>query len=69
MGSLDKIYSGVDKNSGAINSGVNTSANVIKLTPAAEQLHGEEKLVYGEAGNQHIANRSIMNESIAKLMV
>jgi IS5 family transposase len=45
-----KVYAGVDKDSGLIHSVVVTTANVHDLTPAAELLHGDEKVVYGDAG-------------------
>jgi IS5 family transposase len=50
-----KMHAGVDKDSGLIHSVVVTAANVHDLTPAAELLHGDEEVVYGDAGNQGIA--------------
>ncbi len=55
-----KAHAGVDKDSGLIHSLVTTAANVHDLTPAAEQLHGDEDVVYGDAGYQGIAKRSEM---------
>jgi len=55
-----KVHAGVDKDSGLIHSVVVTSANVHDLTPAAELLHGEEKVVYADAGYQGIAKRPEM---------
>jgi IS5 family transposase len=55
-----KVYAGVDKDSGLIHSVVVTTANVHDLTPAAELLHGDEKVVYGDAGYQGIAKRPEM---------
>jgi len=55
-----KVYAGVDKDSGLIHSVVVTAANVHDLTPAAELLHGEEKVVYADAGYQGIAKRPEM---------
>ena len=52
-----KIHAGVDKDSGLIHSLVTTAANVHDLTPAAELLHGDEEVVYGDAGYQGIAKR------------
>ena len=37
-----------------------TAANVHDLTPAAELLHGDEVVVYGDAGYQGIAKRAEM---------
>jgi IS5 family transposase len=39
----------VDKGSGLIQTVVTTAANVHDLTPAAELLHGDEEVVYGNA--------------------
>jgi IS5 family transposase len=55
-----KVHAGVDKASGLIHSVVVTAANVHDLTPAAELLHGEEKVVYEDAGYQGIAIRPEM---------
>ena len=48
---------GVDKVSGLIHAVVTTAANVHDLTPAAELLHGDEEVVYGDAGYQGIGKR------------
>jgi transposase, IS5 family len=50
----------VDKDSGLIHSIVTTAANDHDLTPAAELLHGEEEVVYADAGYQGIATRPEM---------
>ena len=55
-----KVHLGVDKDSGLIHSVVTTSANVHDLTPAAELLHGDEEVVYADAGYQGIDKRSDM---------
>jgi transposase, IS5 family len=55
-----KVHAGVDKDSGLIHSVVLTAANVHDLTPAAELLHGDEEVVYGDAGYQGIAKRPEM---------
>jgi len=55
-----KVHIGVDKESGLIHSVVTTAANVDDLTPAAELLHGEEKVVYADAEYQGIAKRPEM---------
>ena len=49
------MHIGVDKDSGLIHSVVTTSANVHDLTPAAELMHGDEDVVYGDIGYQGIA--------------
>jgi IS5 family transposase len=55
-----KVHIGVDKDSGLIHSVVTTAANVHDLTPAAELLHGDEEVVYADAGYQGIAKRREM---------
>jgi IS5 family transposase len=55
-----KVHIGVDKDSGLIHSVVTTAANVHDLTPAGRLLHGDEKVVYGDAGYQGIAKRAEM---------
>ena len=55
-----KVHTGVDKDSGLIHSVVVTAANVHDLTPAAELLHGDEEVVYADAGYQGIAKRAEM---------
>jgi IS5 family transposase len=55
-----KVHIGVDAESGLIHSVETTAANVHDLTPAAELLHGEETVVYADAGYQGIAKRPEM---------
>ena len=55
-----KVYIGVDNDSGLIHSVETTSANVHDITRAAQQLHGEEEVVYGDAGYQGIEKRAEM---------
>ena len=64
-----KVHIGVDKDSGLIHSVVTTAANVHDLTPAAELLHGDEELVYGDAGYQGIAKRPEMAGTAAEFRV
>ena len=45
-----KAHIGVDKDSGLIHSVSTTGANVCDVTVTAELLHGEERVVYGDAG-------------------
>jgi IS5 family transposase len=53
-----KVHIGVDKDSGLIHSVLTTAANVHDITPASELLHGDEEVVYGDAGSQGIAKRA-----------
>jgi IS5 family transposase len=55
-----KVHIGVDSESGLVHSVETTAANVHDLTPAAELLHGEETVVYADAGYQGIEKRSEM---------
>ena len=51
---------GVDGETGLIHSVETTAANVHDLTPAAELLHGEEIVLYADAGYQGIEKRPEM---------
>lgn len=53
-------HAGVDKDSGLIHSVVATAANLHDITPAAELLHGDEELVYADAGYHGIDKREMM---------
>jgi IS5 family transposase len=55
-----KVHIGVDKDTGLIHLVETTAANVHDLTPAAELLHGEETVVYADAGYQGIEKRAEM---------
>ena len=55
-----KVHIGVDSESGLIHSVETTAANVHDLTPAAELLHGMERVVYADAGYQGIEKRPEM---------
>ncbi|SBO44716.1 protein of unknown function [Cyanobium sp. NIES-981] len=48
-----KDHAGVDRGSGLLYSVVVTAANKHVLTPAAELLHGDEKIVYADAVSGH----------------
>jgi IS5 family transposase len=64
-----KVHIGVDSESGLIHSVETTAANVHDLTPAAELLHGEETVVYADAGYQGIEKREEMEGKTAKFRV
>ena len=55
-----KVQIGVDRDSGLIHSVATTSAHVSDVIVAAELLHGEEKVVYGDAGYQGLEKREEM---------
>jgi IS5 family transposase len=46
-----------------------TAANVHALTPAPELLHGEEEVVYADAGYQGFERRKVMEGKSAKFRV
>jgi IS5 family transposase len=64
-----KVHIGVDKETGLIHSVETTAANVHDLTPAAKLLHGEEEVVYADAGYQGIEKREEMEGKTAKFRV
>lgn len=64
-----KLHIGVDKESGLIHSIVTTAANVHGLTTGTELLHGDEEVVYGDAGYQGIAKRPEMAGTAAEFRV
>ena len=64
-----KIHAGVDKDSELIHSVVVTAANVHDLTPAAGLLHGDEQVVYADAGFQGITKRPEMAGKTADFRV
>jgi transposase, IS5 family len=55
-----KVHIGVDKDSGLIHSVESTPANEYVLTPSSDLLHGEEEVIYADAGYQRIAKRPEM---------
>ncbi len=55
-----KVHIGADKDSGLIHSVETTSANVHDITRAAQLLHGEEEVVYGDAGYQGMEKRRVL---------
>ena len=59
----------MDKNSGLIHSVVVTPANVHDLIPAAQLLHGDEQVVYADAGYQGIAKRPEMEGKTTEFRV
>ena len=64
-----KVHAGVDKDSGLIHSVVVTPANVHDLTPGAQLLHGDEEVVYADAGYQGIAKRPEMEGKATEFRV
>ena len=58
-----RCHIGVDAASGLVHSVVSTAANVHELNTAAERLHGEEKMVYGDSGHLGIEKRQEFESS------
>lgn len=52
-----KAHIGVDAESGLVHTVIGTTANVNDVTQAAALLHGEEKVVFADAGYQGVAKR------------
>lgn len=52
-----KAHIGVDLHTGLVHSVVGTAANVSDVTQVDELLHGEEEMVFGDAGYQGVEKR------------
>ena len=59
----------MDLSSDLIHSVIVTAANIHNLTPAADLLHGDEQIVYGDASYQGIAKRPEMEGEKAESRV
>ncbi len=57
-----KVYIGVDKDTGLIHSVETSAANVHHFIPAAELLHGEAEVAYGDGCYQGIDERAEMED-------
>lgn len=55
-----EVHVVVDRDSGLLHTVVVMAANVHVITPAADLLHGDEDVVYSDAGYQRIAKRPEM---------
>jgi IS5 family transposase len=64
-----KDHIGVDKDTGLIHAVETTAANVHDLTPALDLLHGEEEVVYADAGYQGFDKRKEMEGIKAKFRI
>jgi transposase, IS5 family len=64
-----KVHIGLDMDTGLFHSVETTAANVHDLTQAADLLHGEEEVVYADAGYQGIEKREDMEGKTAKFRV
>ena len=59
----------MDKDTGLIHSVETIAANVHDLTKTADLLHGEEKVVYADAGYREIEKREEMAGKLIELRV
>jgi IS5 family transposase len=64
-----RCHIGVDAASGLVHSVVSTAANVHELNTAADRLHGEERLIYGDAGHIGIEKREEFRDCDAEFRV
>jgi transposase, IS5 family len=64
-----KAHIGVDSESGLIHTVTLTSANVADVTETAKLLHGEEEVVFADAGYVGAQKREEMSEVKAKLHI
>jgi len=60
---------GVDAASDLVHSVVSTAANVHELNTAADRLHGEERLIYGDAGHIGIEKREEFQDCDAEFRI
>ena len=64
-----RCHIGVDAASGLVHSVVSTAANVHELNTAADRLHGEDRLIYGDAGHIGIEKREEFRDCDAEFRV
>jgi IS5 family transposase len=64
-----RCHIGVDAASGLVHSVVNTAANVHELNTRAERTHGEEHVIYGDAGHIGIEKRDAFKDCEAEMRI
>jgi IS5 family transposase len=64
-----RCHIGVDAASGLVHSVVSTAANVHELNTAADRIHGEERVIYGDAGNIGIEKREAFKDCEAEMRI
>jgi IS5 family transposase len=64
-----RCHIGVDAASGLVHSVESTAANVHELNTAAERLHGDERLIYGDAGHIGIEKRGDFQGCVAEFRI
>jgi IS5 family transposase len=64
-----RCHIGVDAASGLVHSVVTTAANVYELNTAADRIHGEERVISGDAGNIGIVKRDAFKYCEAEMRI
>jgi IS5 family transposase len=64
-----RCHIGVDAASGLVHSVVSTTANVHELNTAADRVHGEERVIYGDAGHIGIEKRDAFKDCEAEMRI
>jgi len=64
-----RCHIGVDAASGLVHSVVSTAANVHELNTAADRVHGEERVIYGDAGHIGIKKREAFKDCEAEMRI
>ena len=64
-----RCHIGVDAASGLVHSVVSTAANVDELNTAADRVHGEERVIYGDAGHIGIEKRDAIKDCEAEMCI
>jgi transposase, IS5 family len=64
-----RCHIGVDAASGLVHSVVSTAANVHELNTAADRVHGEERVIYGDSGHIGIERREAFKDCDAEMRI
>lgn len=64
-----RCHIGVDAASGLVHSVVSTAANVHELNTAADRLHGEERVIYGDSGHIGMEKREAFKTCEADMRI
>jgi IS5 family transposase len=64
-----RCHIGVDAASGLVHSVVSTAANVHELNTAADRVHGEERVIYGDSGHIGIEKREAFKDCDAQMRI
>ncbi len=64
-----RCHIGVDAASGLVHSVVSTAANVHELNTAADRVHAEERVIYGESGHIGIEKREAFKDCDAEMRI